>query len=1567
MKRKKLWNRLCAGLLITALVAPSTSGIVLANGSDDIVVTTSASDEVPSTEANYMSDEDYAAFGFTNLPSAESFVEGVEDPLNGYQPMIMNELYIGHMNHPDDYAGYFATADNVATISAENLNLNTMQNNNVGGKQAYFSNGDVDTQCIKAIALTPGDLREDGAELREQILIETRLYQDTDGRDSSDYRVQAYSLVNGQWQGGTEVHKRLDSKDDWVGLITIREQGGFNSMTVGDFDGDNYNEVAVFCPVNAESSGAIYLYQPVLQSNGTYNLVTDGEYWIKDLGSRFNWADAEVRPMVSMATASMAGRDDIVLSVTLPYNTKDEACNDGIVAVLQYQNGSYVKVWENSLTNASGNARFKLQNVTNADLNGDGREEIVIAGHKNTGYKNGDSRGSIDEDKMFVNVLLYNGSNYYLAWENGAVEVPRHPDLYVDNVENDPISLTAGKYFTGATNEVVFCEGVFLHFSEDSTQEEPNKQIENGTFSHNPLENLKFSNTDEAFVGTVATGCFVEDQRIVEQTVVMHGHNALGDDTCDINVTWFYGSADENGNALIGQIEANNDYINDADEDGNGTCLVLAPVNVDGDSYYVKYQERYYGYTNPSVIGVLLSQPYWEEVEYDVANGSTSLTISYTEGSSITRNGTAGIDFHVSAGVRGTFLGNEASIGLDGGVAVEYVGSGTTGNSLTQEIKFTGCDEDMVVVSVVPVVTYCYDAINPVTNETESFSINTSYTPAFANMSVEKYNSVAEQFNLKLSESEEKLTIIDLDEDFYKGYVAGDPSSYPNKESDILGAESGGVLSSQPVSIDINGNGSTEFSISKTDSTSRSDGFNVSWQIGVAGHANYGLVIFDIGGGSYLDLSAHLTGSGGWATASSSEEGFTYSGNVVNLPISAQTGVDGNGNPTSDYAFSTQLVQWNHTINTLKDANSDEVVKQAIPFVGYITTTLLAPPRRVQDLEVTGTTKHSVQLKWSRPEDRSVGDSVVSVDSYELYMSRSAEGDYQLVDGEISGDQTSYLVANLESGVTYYFKIKSISKEQDRGVMSPVATGTTKGSGAPFIVLQPVDIEVDPADCPEYSIKVRPYETDGVITYQWERYVGTGGVEWEAVEGATEVTFNPAYQETLNPTGILGGYNEGDGSYVELAETRYRCIVTETHTDGCTESVISNEVGMTIVDDYRKVRGVVHPTITGIPRDSNGEVYEVEGEEILLQYGFEEVYMSNTALELSIIDVETGECVPGFPMEVMTGETYLDWLSVTTLKHGLYYAVVKYAGSDTKMPAESEVLIIRITDGLDVIYELDGGTNPSSNPVRISKWEEKTWLLEPKKENSEFLGWYLDADFTTPLGGDDKNTLYPSTIETDSITVYAKWEEDTYPITYELNGGVNGDNPSEITANEKITLREATKEGYTFEGWYLDSEFTIPCEAVAGADKQAVTVYAKWSAPVEYRIQYIVGEGVNSADNPDSYTIESAEIIFADATSETHTFTGWYTDAELKTKVTSIPTGSTGDVTVYAGWELMDKLEPNADGAYEIDSYEDLIAMALMVKNKPEKYASATYIQTDNIVCGMFHLRVSMREMNTMC
>ena len=116
-----------------------------------------------------------------------------------------------------------------------------------------------------------------------------------------------------------------------------------------------------------------------------------------------------------------------------------------------------------------------------------------------------------------------------------------------------------------------------------------------------------------------------------------------------------------------------------------------------------------------------------------------------------------------------------------------------------------------------------------------------------------------------------------------------------------------------------------------------------------------------------------------------------------------------------------------------------------------------------------------------------------------------------------------------------------------------------------------------------------------------------------------------------------------------------------------------------------------------------------------------------------------------------------------------------------------------------VTYNLDGGTNSSSNPSKYSINTVTITLQDPEKDGFTFTGWTTEG-VTTPT----KNLQ----IVNGSIghkTFTANWLQSVYTINYNLNGGrleSGKTNPSEYTSEtETFKLNNPIKEGYTFVGW----------------------------------------------------------------------------------------------------------------------------------------------------------------------
>lgn len=209
----------------------------------------------------------------------------------------------------------------------------------------------------------------------------------------------------------------------------------------------------------------------------------------------------------------------------------------------------------------------------------------------------------------------------------------------------------------------------------------------------------------------------------------------------------------------------------------------------------------------------------------------------------------------------------------------------------------------------------------------------------------------------------------------------------------------------------------------------------------------------------------------------------------------------------------------------------------------------------------------------------------------------------------------------------------------------------------------------------------------------------------------------------------------------------------------------------------------------------------------------------------------------------------------------------------------------------NISYNLNGGSS-SYLPNKYNT-EQSISIPNPTKNGYTFLGW-TSLDLTTPT----IDYILPIG-STGNKKYTANWTANTYSITYELNGGTNNSsNPTTYTMESNtITLKDATRNGYNFSGWYKTSIFSNKVTTIDTGSYGDLTLYAKWT-PISYSINYYLNGGTNSSSNPSFYTVEDT-VTFAAPSKTGYAFLGWFNGDN---KVTGIPSGSTGSVNVEARW-----------------------------------------------------------------
>lgn len=176
-----------------------------------------------------------------------------------------------------------------------------------------------------------------------------------------------------------------------------------------------------------------------------------------------------------------------------------------------------------------------------------------------------------------------------------------------------------------------------------------------------------------------------------------------------------------------------------------------------------------------------------------------------------------------------------------------------------------------------------------------------------------------------------------------------------------------------------------------------------------------------------------------------------------------------------------------------------------------------------------------------------------------------------------------------------------------------------------------------------------------------------------------------------------------------------------------------------------------------------------------------------------------------------------------------------------------------------------------------------------------------------------------------------------YKLTYKLNGGKNAKNATYYYDGKKtVKLKNPTKKGYTFKGWYTNSKFkgkkVTSVAKVKKASQGNKTLYAKWSKN-SYKITYKLNGGKNNSKNPSKYTITS-KVKLKNPSRSGYAFQGWYSNKALTKKVTSIAKGSTGKKTLYAKWK---KLSAAKAMQAKANSYSSKTKYIMMVNCKTHK------------------------------
>lgn len=152
----------------------------------------------------------------------------------------------------------------------------------------------------------------------------------------------------------------------------------------------------------------------------------------------------------------------------------------------------------------------------------------------------------------------------------------------------------------------------------------------------------------------------------------------------------------------------------------------------------------------------------------------------------------------------------------------------------------------------------------------------------------------------------------------------------------------------------------------------------------------------------------------------------------------------------------------------------------------------------------------------------------------------------------------------------------------------------------------------------------------------------------------------------------------------------------------------------------------------------------------------------------------------------------------------------------------------------NILYDMNDSdddykaVNSEDNPKFYTIETETFTLVNPTRPYYDFLGW-------TGSNGKTPSTKVTVTRGHYGDRIYtANWTLHKYGINYNLNGGVNNaSNPANYTVKDgEITLKDPTRYGYNFLGWYEDAAFTKQITTIDSSRAENITLYAKWTPKV---------------------------------------------------------------------------------------------------------------------------------------
>lgn len=276
-------------------------------------------------------------------------------------------------------------------------------------------------------------------------------------------------------------------------------------------------------------------------------------------------------------------------------------------------------------------------------------------------------------------------------------------------------------------------------------------------------------------------------------------------------------------------------------------------------------------------------------------------------------------------------------------------------------------------------------------------------------------------------------------------------------------------------------------------------------------------------------------------------------------------------------------------------------------------------------------------------------------------------------------------------------------------------------------------------------------------------------------------------------------------------------------------------------------------------------------------------YTSGSASADETLLVEKDQVLSTLPTPSRNGYTFKGWkdaankdVTAETVPSGNMELTAQWEANDC---------------AVSFVDSLDGKAIGSSQTVKYGQKAAQP-VDSPTHFGYEFDGWYEDK--TCAKAFDFANTDI-----TGDTTIYAKWKDKNFTVSFNVNGGTGSVDSQEVREGERaqVPASEPVRADYVFTGWFKNQSCTEAFDFKEPITS-ATTAYAGWNELVTVTFDSDGGTKYDSVTIPKGSCLDD---LLPYPKMEDHYFGGWYpTDSEEKEVIYDTPIEAS--VTLKAKW-----------------------------------------------------------------